>query len=272
MVSTSFPEMGIGYDLFIGEQRYSRGHKTAANAKYQIDWTHVHLIPQPETLTTILQDINNDSALVAMPDGTYKIISEKKTKYTISKDLIIESIPDLIKMPLGPIVLRINSMNASNQSDLPWKTLLYWGWTFERGEEPTEIVGNGGFSTVSGWKAYARWMQSYLFDNEKALHPFIKTIPYLLLDRKQTSIEYWRFLADHLEIEMSATIASRFRDIAADSIPLIEALINEYEEGADHRTIREKVSACYFNDQRTLGVFNLCRKHYNDLQHRKKPW
>ncbi|RMG37583.1 MAG: hypothetical protein D6732_06510 [Methanobacteriota archaeon] len=272
IVNTAFSGMGINYDLFIGERRYSRGHKTAANAKYRIDWEHAHLISHIEDLKKAIEGIEDELTLVALPDGSYKVVSERNDAHAISKDKLLEKMNDLMEMPLGPILLQVNSISPSNHLDLPWNAILYWGWTFERGEEPTEIEGNGGFSTVSGWKAYARWMQSYLFDNRKAIHPFIETIPYLLLDRKKTSIEYWAYLAEKHEIEMSATIASRFREIAEDSLPLIQDLIDAYERQAAHRTIREKVSACYFNDQRTLEVFNLSRKHYNDLQHRKKPW
>lgn len=272
LANTAFPAMGIEYELYVGEKRYSRGHKTAANAKYRINWDNIHLISNLEDFTATVEKIPVHQTIVAIPDGSYKIISTRNGGKEIKGETVLEHANDLFDLPLGPILLVIKSASPPEITDLPWETLLYWGWTFERGEEPTEIEGNGGFSTVSGWKGYARWMQSYLFDNRKAINPFIKTLPYLLLDRKKTSLDHWKYLADHLEIDMSATIASKFAEIAADSIPLLEELIDAYDNDADHRTIRERVAACYFNDQRTLQVFNQCRKHHNDLQHRKKPW
>ncbi len=272
IVNATFSDLGIDYDLFIGEMRFTRGHKTAANAKYDIDWNKVHLLKSGKELIDLIENLPVQTSIVALPNGTYSIVSDKGTDYTISKDNLKENVDMLLAIPLGPVILKINSISIPEKQTLPWNTLNYLGWTFERGEEPTEIEGLNRFSTVSGWKAYARWMQAYLFDNQKNIHPFIQKIPHLLLDRKQASLEHWKHLADTLEIETSAKIASMFHEIAQDSIPLISELISAYEEGASYQSIRKHVADCYFNDQRTLQVFNLARKHYNDIKHRKKPW
>ncbi len=261
--------LSIDYRLYIGDLRYTRGHVTAANAKYPIDWQRIIII---QNLEELIQNIDTETSIIAMPDGSYRIISTRDDDLFISKQSLLSVIDELIQLPLGPVILQINGLSDPIPQELPWDTLQYCGWTFERGEEPTEIEGNQRFSTVSGWKAYARWMQSYQFDNSSAIHPFIKSIPHLLIDRRKAASEYWFTLASQLQIEQSASIAEQFGQIAEDAIPLFETLIDSYKDNENHRTIRKNISACYFNEQRTLHVFNQAKKHYNDLAHRKKPW
>lgn len=156
-------------------------------------------------------------------------------------------------MPFGAVALQITGVKEFSLT-FPEKMLQYLIDTLERGEEPMETTGEGNYSAVSGWKAYARWMQSYSIPLRKIIHPYQQTLIKILYERRTHFCFYLSRLAENLkekEKEMILELAKYYSGILIPLKSLVDGNIVSYA----------KIREIYFSEQMTLPTFKLIRNH-----------
>ncbi len=246
-VTNCFEDMGIQVKIYQSKIRDTSARKTQALGN---------------------RAMSSDVILFDRPEEFVESISSAigKVMMTTTEGTFVSHLPDnlekLFDLPLGPVAIEI--VDAVARHDTPWNSLMYWGWTFERGEEPTEVEGRGGISAVSGWKAYARWMQGYLLrPKPKAIHSDIRLIPHLIKDRMSSARPYLEKLITIEENENIRENYLSFIEVIDEVIPRLDHLIILYEEEAEHSALRKGITEVYFSVQKTLPIF----KSFKNLHH-----
>lgn len=256
----AFTNAGLESTLVVATERNNLAKQTAAHdAQIQAN------VVLAESFTEFVNLLTGGVVIIGQPSGEYAILSTTALRCPTVSSLSAELYE---KLPLGYAAFVVHAVHDV-PDELPWDTLHYLAWTFERGEEPTEVAGKGHYSTVSGWKAYARWMQAYMLDNPKALHQWIAQLPYVLRDRRASALPYWKTLAQVSQFDRAKELALLFVQQITNYLQTIDALIQKYEHDVSYSEKRKLVTQCYFADQQTLPIFKQIKKLHHDLQHQK---
>lgn len=181
------------WKLYVGEGYKGKARSTAAQTERTIT-ENIHIINEPMVV--------NGPVIYAKPDGFWEY----------SEDKIV--LKDCEEMPFGPVAIQVQDFEDISLS-FPVDMLSYLIATIERGEEPLEAVGRGNYSAVSGWKAYARWMQSYSIPLRNIIHPYQEILVYILYERRYNFVIYLQELAKVLldtEKEMIEELFTKYRD------------------------------------------------------------
>ena len=211
VVDHCFPDAGIDATLYVGPGYVTRARSTAAQADREVAENVV-------VFDNYVPDIDIEGHLLyADHTGIWKTAA--------SSD---ELVSDWDQMPFGPVVLDIH--NFTPQQGFPSSTFRYLVDTLERGEEPMEIAGRGKYSTVSGWKAFARWMQAFNIPLPGVQHKDLPNYAELLIERRSYFVQ---FLND-LHYQLKDT-------------PMIDHF--------KHSISLDDVRTCYFAEQKTLTYY-----------------
>jgi hypothetical protein len=223
---------GITWRLFIGNGYAGSSRKTSAQTDQKIS-NRVQLINQWD-LKLNLQD---GPIVYAHPDGNW-YFSDKSEDFAKS---------NFKEMPFGPVIFQILDVDESDYQ-FPYLTLKYLLNTLERGEEPMETAGLGNYSAVSGWKAYARWMQAYSIPLRGIKHEYLKNTAELLYEMRKEFVTYWHELhnrlKDNKEKEFALDIAQCYQAV----LPILSEI---KQDGESINLIRN----LYFTEQRTLPIY-----------------
>jgi len=223
-----FPSAGIDATLYIGPGYATRARKTAAQSSRQLP---VNVI---ELSSYDLDRKINGNLLYADESGQWQIAN--------STDAIEV---DWSKLPFGPVIFNIQGM--MRQSGFPAGTMRYLVDTIERGEEPMEIRGRNNYSTVSGWKAYARWMQSFAVPLPDVQHEHLQSYPDLLYERRLGFVRFLEQLKDECEaeqIELIVGLLQRYRPVVS--------LLDELRQS---NPTMEQIRSVYFAEQKTQTYY-----------------
>jgi len=246
MIANCFSDLGIKVRLYQSSKRNTLARRTKARGSRDF-YKDIVLF---EDMRNPL-DLKDKTGLITHPDGYFTQMSQ------------IDSFEIYDILPLGPIALEI--LEIEPKHNIPWDSLMYWGWTFERGEEPTEVIGKGGYSAVSGWKAYARWMQGYLLKpKKKGIHPYLKTLPSILFDRVNSASPY---LEKIIEEESKVPLRENFEafyEVIQKVKPLLTELDDLYRNNSSHSEIRKGITSVYFTFQETLPIFKSLKNLHHD--------
>lgn len=226
-----FQAIGLQYKLYLGEGYNNTARYTSAQSNRFFSEA-VEIIDNFED-----ELIVNGPFIFANPDGNWYY--SNITNEPISNNYQ--------SMPFGPIIVSIHGIKKK-KFEFPKSSLNYLINTLERGEEPMEIAGKGGYSAVSGWKAFARWMQAYSIPGKGLRHENLKNLSILLLERRRCFVKYWEELSKKLKIEKEIIFANKLSAGYRKVIPFIEKLISE---GDSLRLIRE----FYFAEQKILPIY-----------------
>ncbi len=238
-----FAEFGIEWTLFIGSAYSGQARKTAARSSRTIS-SNVHLI-SPNTTMIIPSPV-----VYALPNG----------KWVSSTSSFELNVSDYLKMPFGPVFLHISGYHQQ-ELKFPSSTLGYLEKTLERGEEPMESVGMGDYSCVSGWKAFARWMQSYSLPLRDIKHPHLDNLLDLLRIRRTHFVKYLTFLLDHLTDAKETELISELRTVYDEQVKYINTLHSQ-------NTNFVAVKTLYFIEQRTLPVYKAIGIYLKERENR----
>lgn len=166
---------------------------------------------------------------------------------------------NLEQMPFGMIVIQI-SMITNHSTKFPYKAMNYIINTIERGEEPMEITGFGNYSAVSGWKAFARWMQTYSVPLRGVRHPYLDNLVDLLLERRFYYAKYWQNLVQNLDSKSEREFSERL-GVCYDEVVVILTKIKS--EGEDYSIVKQ----LYFTEQKTQPVLKELKNYmYNETR------
>jgi hypothetical protein len=229
VIEHCFPDAGIVAEAYLGEGYGNRARSTSAQSSREVP-DNIHLISSDALFPEITGNL-----LIAHPEGRW---------FTAPSTADIDIEWD--RMPFGPVVINILEIKPHDWV-LPRRTLNYLIDTLERGEEPMEVVGRHDLNAVSGWKAFARWMQSFTVPLPDIRHPFLSELPPLLLDRRTNQVHYLRTLADQLENQehdLIAQLAERYQEM----ITPLEHLVNSEPD-------LDSVRTAYFAEQSTQSIF-----------------
>ena len=219
----------LDWRLILGEGYHTSARTTAAQSSRKLS-ERIILVSDDEFR-------GRGPAIVAHPDGYFKYYEQE---FLIEKEIID-------KMPFGPVILYIDGV-METEINFPRSILGYLIKTFERGEEPMETRGKNNYSAVSGWKAYARWMQSFTIPLPNMQHQFLDKFVLLIDERRRYFSYYWYRLSDILDNEMekefALALARRYFDIIA---PLSKMV--------DLRATYDLVKEAYFIEQKALPTY-----------------
>lgn len=222
----------LQWKLYVGTGYIGPARSTAAQSEREV----------PENVEIVKGELSiKGPVLFAQIDGEW-IYSEE--------EIIIDNYEG---MPFGAVALQITGVNEFKLT-FPEKMLQYLIDTLERGEEPMETTGMGNYSAVSGWKAYARWMQSYSVPLRKIIHPYQQTLIKVLYERRSHFCFYLFKLAENLreqERELILELLKFYSGVLNPLKSLVEGEIVSYA----------KIREIYFSEQMTLPTFKLIRNH-----------
>ncbi|MCY3413907.1 MAG: hypothetical protein INQ03_19855 [Candidatus Heimdallarchaeota archaeon] len=210
----------LDYTLHIG-QGYIGSRNTAAQMKREI----------PENVRIFEEEV-----LLSEPH----IIARENGDWEFAEQSLLH---DSDTMPFGPVALVIHGV-MQEELYFPTQMFIYLIHTLERGEEPLELPGRGNYSAVSGWKAYARWMQSFSIPIRGIRHEYQETLLQILFERRTMFCVYLENLVEILneqEKELVEEIIKRYRAV----LPAIMKVINT---GLSYNGIKE----IYFLEQMAL--------------------
>ena len=249
VVEHCFPDCGIESTLYIGPGYATRARSTAAQSEREL----------PENVM-LLPDFSLDPSLELQSSNLIYPDQNGVWHHTSSLSSIDV---DWSVFPFGPILIEIHGFTY--KSGFPASTLQYLINTLERGEEPMEIRGRNNYSTVSGWKAFARWMQSYAIPLPDVQHQQLNYQANLLVERRFHFIEFLMELLPDLnekETELIAGLQSKYEQAF---ITLIEEMTENSIDSFDRfdwETLVIKKSftlgnirSCYFAEQKTLTYY-----------------
>ncbi len=216
--------------LYVGEGYVGSARGTAAQSDRQI----------PANVEVIDKDITLSGPLIYATSSGDWIYCEDEL------NIIFDG-----NMPFGPVILQISGFRDV-VLEFPKSMFSYLINTLERGEEPMETIGKGNYSAVSGWKAYARWMQSYSIPIRNIKHVYQKELAQIIYERRLFFTYYLTKLSEKLdgeERDMVTELSNRYNAV-------IEPLSRIIDE-PDMRKIRE----VYFLEQMTLPTYKALRNY-----------
>lgn len=236
IISTSencFHELGISWQLYINPAYDNSARATAAK---QQD----HLSDNVKLVETLDEVETSHPIIYADPSGEW-IYSENTPPSTSLKHEL---------MPFGVVAFQINNIKKKqNPYHFPMSTLAYLIKTIERGEEPMEIEGIGHYSAVSGWKAFARWMQAYSIPIKGIKHKYLQKVICLLAIRRNENAKYWFELSNCLEKKIE-------REFASDLYLVYSTIAEIVTNAALTNSIKyQDVKEIYYCEQKTLPVY-----------------
>ncbi|MCE7733359.1 MAG: hypothetical protein GPJ54_00680 [Candidatus Heimdallarchaeota archaeon] len=242
IISTSencFHELGIDWQLFINQAYDNRARATAASQQNSIS-DHIRFI---ETLEQLQGDI---PIIYADPSGEWIYSESKPSNSELKQEL----------MPFGVVAFQIkNIIQNHNLYHFPTSTLSYLIRTLERGEEPMEIEGHGHYSVVSGWKAFARWMQAYSIPIKGIKHNYLNNVIRLLAVRRNENARYWYELSNRLDKKIESDFAfqlySVYSKISDKITNTISADIIKYPD----------IKEIYYTEQESLPVYKQIKSY-----------
>ena len=150
--------------------------------------------------------------------------------------------------PFGRVFLQIAKVEELKPLDFfPASSLSYIIRTQERGEEPMEIAGKGDYSALSGWKAFARWMQAFSLPMRDVKHEYLDVLGKQVMIRRQFYASYWRILANNLknpkEFEFAQRLSNCYDEIAKFAVTV--------SENQNYKNVKE----LYYLEQKTLPIY-----------------
>lgn len=264
LMNKYYPDAGIDAMLYIGKKRITLAKETSAQGKRIIESEKIHILSSPEGFKEKINQFYHNNAILILfhKHGVYLLLHKSSNKLTLED--VNSNLTDYYSHDLGPVLIIINNMTP--QEGIPWNSLEYLSWTFERGEEPTEVTGHHGHSAVSGWKAYARWIQGYLLKpKEKSIHSELQYLPELLIDRRTSAIEYLEILAKETRHAQLSQLFTDFVDVAKRTIEELSTLHQLYQKQASHQELRSQITKVYFTEQETLPIFKRFKRFHHDL-------
>lgn len=219
----------LDWRLCLGEAYHTSARTTAAQSSRELS----------DRITLVSDDefSGMGPAIVANPGGYWEYYEQE---FLIDK-ITIE------QMPFGPVILYIDGIKE-NLVKFPRSMLRYLINTFERGEEAMETMGKNSYSAVSGWKAYARWMQSFTIPIPDMQHVFLKTLLQIVEERRRFFSYYWYKLSEkldnELEREFALALASRYFDTLSPLSKMVEL-----------EPTYNLVKEAYFMEQKALPTY-----------------
>lgn len=245
IISTSencFHELGINWQLFINQAYDNRARATAALQLNKISH-HIRFVESPNQID------ENIPILYADPSGEWLFSKLKPSNFELEHDL----------MPFGVVAFQIKSVIENHDPyHFPSSTLSYLVRTLERGEEPMEIEGLGHYSAVSGWKAFARWMQAYSMPIKGIKHTYLNNVIRLLAIRRNENTKYWFELTNRLDNKIESDFAfelySVYSKISEKISNTISADIIKYQD----------IKEIYYTEQESLPVYKRIKSYLKD--------
>ncbi len=246
IISTSencFSEIGIDWQLYLGHLHSNRARTTSAQASRKLS-SRVTLFDEIDDLEL------NGPLVVAYPNGEWRYLQTNSDKIEINEN----------ELPFGYVVLQINKVVEDiDIFHFPKSTLQYLINTLERGEEPMEIIGKGNYSAVSGWKAFARWMQAYSLPIEGIKHPYLDKIIQLLHFRRSEISSYWSVLSNNLSKQKEKEFASNLSKVYQK----VARKFNEIDYGKSNTySISKEI---YYLEQETLPIYKNINSYLKSL-------
>ena len=227
----------LQWRLYVGPGYAGSARSTAAQSERDV----------PENVEVIIGSVNIKGPVVyAQIDGSW-IYSEEEVSIEASD-----------KMPFGTVALQITGINEFELS-FPNRMLQYLIATLERGEEPMETIGTGNYSAVSGWKAYARWMQSYSIPLRKIIHPYQQKLIKILYERR---VQFTFYL-----FKLSEMLNNLEKELILDLAKYYSGVLEPLKSIIDNNEISyTKIREIYFNEQMTLPTYKLIRNYIKQKQ------
>ena len=252
-----FSDAGINASLYISESRINKASPLLKNILAKNN-----KITRFSNLSTLQHYIkkNEGYGILTCNTGQFKVIK-------CGSKVQILSLCE--QNACKPVFLCIHSIKV--KSTIPWNSLLYWGWIFERGEEPTEIAIENSYSCVSGWKAYARWIQAYnLPANLNKFHQKLNNLSALLKDRRSVALDYLDYLIQIQKNSEIAFVLGNFKKIILELLPHLETLHNSILANYS-MNVQDILLKCYFIEQKTRIEFKKIKRLYHDLIYKQEP-
>lgn len=235
-----FPDAGISYQLII-DKGYAGPSRMTSKQSDSVLPTQVKLISVHD-----LPPIIHGPVLYPQGDGNWYY----------SESALDTNEVNTGTMPFGPVFLQITGV-LPQRVKFPSSTLQYLINTFERGEKPMEVAGKGNYSAVSGWKAYARWMQVYSIPLQGVMHSNLPQLSTLLLVRRSHNYQYWKELSQLLSISQEVEFAHELAYAYESMIPILREIVQTSEQ---LHLIRD----LYFQEQKILPIFKRIHNYLRD--------
>lgn len=234
-----FPELALNWELYINKAYDNRARTTAAQQNENLS----KAVKFVETLDQIEGDL---PLIYADPSGEW--VYSENTSFLA--DISYE------QMPFGVVAFRINRINSiENPYHFPISTLVYLIKTLERGEEPMEIEGLGSYSAVSGWKAFARWMQAHSMPLKGIQHEYLINVIRLLAIRRKENSKYWLELANRLDNKIEREFANDLYLVYSKVAEKIENLLS------DNTFNYQDIKKIYYTEQETLPLYKQIKSY-----------
>ncbi len=227
-----FEDTGITAKMYVGSGYFSRARKTAAQSKRSLSNT-IKIIDDHKDLLKIK---NQGKLIYPNQNGKWLTVNNPKEIDFNWDDL-----------PFGPVI--IDFIDFEKQTTFPKNTFQYIIDTIERGEEPMEIRGHNDYSTISGWKAFARWMHSFAFNQSLSQHDFLNTLPNRLIERRHHFILFLEELLslnslNDIETELISKLKEKY-----------ELILNEFKNELHGKIELNNIKTIYFIEQKSLTIY-----------------
>lgn len=227
-----FEDAGINAKMYVGSGYFSRARKTAAQSKRSLSNT-IKIIDDPKD---VLKIKNQGKLIYPNQNGKWLTVNNPKEIDFNWDDL-----------PFGPVI--IDFIDFEKQITFPKNTFQYIIDTIERGEEPMEIRGHNDYSTISGWKAFARWMHSFAFNQSLSQHDFLSSLPNRLIERRHHFILFLEELLslnslNDIETELISKLKEKY-----------ELILNEFKNELHGKIELNNIKTIYFIEQKSLTIY-----------------
>ncbi|MHA2031204.1 MAG: hypothetical protein ACW99Q_17625 [Candidatus Kariarchaeaceae archaeon] len=234
-----FNEIGINWELYINKSYYNRARRTSAQSST--------LLSEKIQFVKNFENLDDEGKLIfAHPSGVWKYQDDNFSNIKF----------DIDELPFGVVGIKIKGVKPDiDYNRFPSNTLKYLIKTLERGEEPMEISGKGNYSAVSGWKAFARWMQAYSMPLEGVKHEFLDEVINLLKIRRIENGLYWLNLSNSLDNKIEKEFAHKLHEIYSVVGLKLTDITSKHE--IEYKDIKE----VYFNEQETLPIYKKIKSY-----------
>lgn len=236
-----FSEIGVDWKLYLGHLHSNRARSTSAQTN--------RYISSRVTLFDKIDDLELTGPLVvADPSGEWKYLDTDLENINIDEN----------DLPFGHVILQINKVAEDiDIFHFPKSTLEYLINTLERGEEPMEIIGKGNYSAVSGWKAFARWMQALSLPVEGIKHSYLDEIIQLLHFRRSENSLYWSMLSNNLKNHKEKLFATSLSEVYHK----VTTRFNDLDTGNLYSISKD----IYYLEQETLPIYKNIKSYLKSL-------
>ena len=111
-----------------------------------------------------------------------------------------------------------------------------------------EIRGHNDYSTISGWKAFARWMHSFAFNQSLSQHDFLNTLPNRLIERRHHFILFEELLSLNSLNDIETELISKLKE-------KYELILNEFKNELNGKIELNNIKTIYFIEQKSLTIY-----------------